>query len=245
MSKDKNMSFLEHFGELRGRLLRVFAAVAVGMGICLYFTPRILKLLLLPYGSVLKVIGPTEGISNYLRIGLVGGAALAMPWILVEAWGFVSPALKPREKRYVGLLVPLALAMFLGGIAFAWFVLIPAAIGFLSTFTLDVFKVEWTSENYIPFVTSLIFWIGVCFELPLVMFFLAKIRVVSARWLLKGWRYAVVLIAAAAAVITPTVDPFNLMLVALPLVALYFFGILLAFFARRGPDREAAEPRQA
>jgi sec-independent protein translocase protein TatC len=243
MSNEKNMSFLEHFGELRARLLRVFVAVIAGMGICLYFTPDILKLLLLPYGNVLKVIGPTEGISNYLRIGLVGGVALAMPYILFEIWGFIAPGLQPREKKYVRLLVPLATIMFLGGIAFAWLMLIPTAVRFLSTFTLGVFRIEWTSENYIPFVTSLLFWIGVCFELPLVLFFLAKIGIVSARLLLKGWRYAVVVICAAAALITPTVDPFNMMLVALPLVALYFFGVLLAFMARRG--KGSAQPRSA
>jgi sec-independent protein translocase protein TatC len=233
MNNEKNMSFLEHFGELRVRLLRIFVAVIAGMVICLYFTPDILKLILISYGNNLKVIGPTEGISSYLRIGLMGGTVLATPYILVEIWGFIAPGLKPREKKYVRLLIPLATIMFLGGIAFAWFMLIPTAVRFLSTFTLGVFQIEWTSANYISFVTSLLFWIGVCFELPLVLFFLAKIGIVSARLLLKGWRYTVVLICVAAALITPTVDPFNMMLVALPLVALYFFGVLLAFMARR------------
>ena len=179
------------------------------------------------------MISPTEGIGNYLRIGVVGGVILAMPYILAELWGFIAPALRPQEKRYVYFLIPSALFMFLAGVAFAWFLLIPTAIRFLSTFTLGVFRTEWTSENYVPFVTALLFWIGVCFELPIVAFFLAKLRIVSARILLKAWRYAVVLICFVAAVITPTVDPFNMMLVALPLIGLYFIGILLAFIARR------------
>jgi sec-independent protein translocase protein TatC len=241
MSGEREMSFLEHLGELRKRLLRILLALVAGTGVALVFTPRLLKILLLPYGSQLKVIGPTEGVANYLRIAVTAGAVLAMPYILVELWGFVAPALKRREKLHVFVLVPAAFAMFLGGVAFAWLLLIPTAIRFLSGFSPEVFKTEWTSQNYIPFVTALLFWIGVCFELPLVAFFLAKIGVVSWRLLLKGWRYAVVLIFLAAALITPTVDPFNMALVALPLIGLYFLGILLALIARRETPGRAAE----
>jgi sec-independent protein translocase protein TatC len=241
MSNEKRMSFLEHLGELRKRLLRIVLALVAGTGISLVFTPRLLKLLLLPYGSQLKVIDPTEGIANYLRIGVMSGAILAMPYMLAELWGFIAPALKSREKRYVFFLLPAVFTMFLGGIAFAWFLMIPAAIGFLSNFSLGVFQTEWTSQNYIPFVTSLLFWIGVCFELPVVAYFLARVGIVSAGFLLKGWRYAIVLIFLAAALITPTVDPFNMTLVALPLIGLYFLGALLAFSAGRKRAKKAVE----
>lgn len=241
MSSETKMSFLEHFGELRRRLLRILLAVMAGTGIALVFTPRLLKLLVLPYGSQLKVIGPTEGIANYLRIAVTSGVILALPYILFELWGFIAPALQPREKRYVFVLLPSAFILYLAGVAFAWFLLIPAAIHFLSSFNLGVFQTEWTSQNYIPFVTALLFWIGVCFELPLVLYFLAKIGVVNSRFLLKSWRYAVVLIFIVAAVITPTVDPFNMTLVALPMIGLYFLGILLAFIARRENPKKTAE----
>ena len=241
MSSERNMGFLEHLGELRARLLRVMLAIIGGAGIGIFFTPRILKLMLLPYGNQLKVIGPTEGIANYLRIGVVSGVILVLPYILLEIWGFISPALRPREKKYVYFLVPSAILMFLAGVAFAWFLLIPAAIRFLSGFTLGIFKTEWTSQSYVPFVTALLFWIGVCFELPLVAFFLAKLRIVTARFLLHSWRYAVVIICIVAAIITPTVDPFNMMLVAVPLVGLYFLGVLLAFIARRDRQPNSVE----
>jgi sec-independent protein translocase protein TatC len=227
------MTLLDHLGELRKRVIRIAVALAVGLGIGLIFTPQILKLLLVPYGGALKVISPTEGISNYLRIGLTCGAVLAMPYILLEIWGFIAPGLLPRERRFVYVLLPAALVLFLVGASFAWFIMIPSAIRFLANFRLDIFRTEWTSQNYVPFVTALLFWIGVCFELPLVVFFLSKLRIVNARMLLKGWRYAMVLVCIIAAVITPTVDPFNMMLVALPLAALYFFSILLAAFAQR------------
>ncbi len=233
MKDDTQMTFLDHLGELRKRVIRIALALALGMGICLVFTPQILKILLSPYGVVLKVISPTEGISNYLRIGLTCGAILALPYILLQIWGFIAPGLLPRERRFVYGLLPSAFVLFLIGASFAWFVMIPSAVRFLANFSPDIFRTEWTSENYIPFVTALLFWIGVCFELPLVVFFLSKLRIVNARLLLKGWRYAMVLICIIAAVITPTVDPFNMMLVAVPLAALYFFSILLAVVAQR------------
>ena len=231
------MTFLDHLGELRKRLIRIAVALVVLGGVSLYFTPHILRLLILPYGSQLKVIGPTESVGVYLRIALTCAAAAGMPYILLEIWGFISPGLLPRERRFACVMVPAGVILFLVGVSFAWFFMIPAAVRFLSNFSPDIFKTEWTSQNYIPFVTSLLFWIGVCFELPLVVFFLAKLRIVSARLLLRVWRLAVVVIVIAAAVITPTVDPFNLMLVALPLVVLYFLSILLAVIAQR--DRKA------
>ena len=233
MAADEKMTFLDHLGELRKRVIRMSLALACATGASLVFTPRILALLLLPYGVPLKVIGPTEGVSMYLRIGLMCGAALSMPYLLFELWRFIAPALLPRERRFVYFLLPSAVALFLGGVSFAWFIMIPAAIGFLANFRLGIFQTEWTSQNYIPFVTSILFWIGACFELPLVVFVLAKLRIVNARLLLRGWRYSLVLICVVAAVVTPTVDPFNMMLVAIPLIGLYFLSILLAVFAQR------------
>jgi sec-independent protein translocase protein TatC len=241
MRADGKMGFFGHLAELRWRLLRIIIAVVAGMGISLTFTPRLLRLILEPYGTRLKVIGPTEGIANYLRIGGMAGVALVMPYILIELWGFISPALHPREKRYAFFMIPSALLLFVAGAAFAWFLMIPAAVRFLAGFDLGVFQTEWTSENYIPFVTALLFWIGVCFELPLVVFFLAKLGILGPRLLLKGWRYAVVLICVVSAAITPTVDPFNMMLVALPMVGLYFLGVLLSLFA--GPGARGRPPR--
>jgi sec-independent protein translocase protein TatC len=208
-------------------VLVLVATTAAGV----WLTPRLLALLLAPYGSALQVLGPTEGVSVYLRIALTFGAAGAFPWALGEAWGFIAPGLLPRERRYAYTIIPAAIVLFALGAAFAWFVLIPTAIRFLAGFLPDLFKVQWTSERYIPFVTALLFWVGVCFEMPLLSWFLARLRVVNARMLLKAWRHAVVAIAILAAVITPTVDPFNMGLVAVPLVILYFVSVLVAALA--------------
>jgi sec-independent protein translocase protein TatC len=240
MSRDTQMSFWDHIDELRKRLMRLVLILLVFAGVSLVFTPQILKAMLAPYGSELKVISPTEGVSNYLRVGLICGFALSMPFIILEIWGFVGPGLLKKEKGYVYVIVPAAFVLFLGGACFSWFFLIPAAIKFLASFSLGIFKTEWTSQNYVPFVTSLVFWIGVSFEMPLVAFVLAKLHVITARLLLKGWRFAIVAICLLAAIITPTVDPFNMVLVALPLTGLYFFSILLASLARGRAPREGA-----
>ncbi len=227
------MPFLGHVAELRGRLLRIFAAIVLAGGVSLYFAPVLLKVLVQPYNGLLMVIAPTEGFSIYLRVALTAGAILAMPYIIVEAWRFVSPALHPRERRMAYGVIPAAVVLFACGSAFAWFVMIPVAVRFLSGFLPEVFRAQWTSERYYGFVTSLLFWVGICFEMPLVIFVLARLRLVTTRLLLRGWRVAIVAIVAVSAIITPTVDAFNMMLVALPLIALFLLSILLAGFAQR------------
>ena len=200
--------------------------------IALIFTPQILQFLIAPYGGILETIDPTENVTSYFRVALTAGGVLAMPLLIYFLWTFIAPGLKDKEKRYVRVIVPGATLLFLLGVAFAWGLMLPAAIGFLSRFEPDIFKTSWRAAAYIPFVTSLMFWIGVAFELPLIVFFLAKLKIVTAGQLLKWWRFAVVGAAIVAAVITPTVDPFNMMLVMAPLVLLYFLSVALARLAR-------------
>ena len=228
---DKTMPLMEHLRELRNVLIKCGIALAITTVISFAFTSQILQFLVAPYGSFLVTIDPTENVTTYFRVALVSGAVLAMPFFVYFIWGFIAPGLEAKEKRYVRYIVPGATFLFLLGVAFAWGLMLPAAIGFLSTFQPTIFKTSWRAAAYIPFVTSLLFWIGVAFELPLLIFFLAKLKIVTARQLLSWWRFAVVGIAVAAAVITPTVDPFNMMLVMAPLIFLYFLSILLAKFA--------------
>jgi sec-independent protein translocase protein TatC len=181
----------------------------------------------------LSTIEPTESVATYFRVAVTLGAVIAMPLMLFQVWAFISPGLEARERRYVYVFVPGATVLFLTGVAFAWFIMLPTAIFFLSTFAATIFKTDWRSSEYIPFVTSMVFWIGVSFEMPLVFLVLARIGIVNARMLLEGWRYAVVGIAIVAAVITPTPDPFNMGLVMLPLIGLYAFSVLLAAIGGR------------
>lgn len=225
------MTLLGHLEEMRDRLVKASITVFVTTFIAAAFTPQILELLIAPYGQKLQVLGPTEGIAIYFRVALLGGLVLAMPVLVYQLLMFILPGLEENEKRYVFWGVPAATILFLIGVAFAWFVLLPAAIGFLSSWQTDVFLQVWQSQKYIPFVTSIVFWIGIAFETPLIIFIMAKLNLVTPGFLIKQWRFAIIIIAIAAAMITPTVDPFNMALVMLPLIALYGVSILLSYLA--------------
>ena len=227
----QQMTLLSHLEELRDRLVISGVAVLICTVIAAIFTPAILKFLISPYGEKLQVLGPTESIAVYFRVALTAGLVLAMPVLIYQFLMFILPGLEPNEKRYVYWGVPAATIMFLVGVAFAWFILAPSAIGFLSSFMPDIFSQEWQSKKYIPFITSLVFWIGLSFETPLIIFIMAKLNLVTPQFLMKQWRFALVIIAIAAAMITPTVDPINMALVMAPLIVLYGISILLAYLA--------------
>lgn len=225
------MTLLGHLEELRDRLVVSAITVFITTLIAAAFTTQILELLISPYGNKLQILGPTEGISIYFRVALTAGLVLAMPMLIYQLLMFILPGLEQNEKKYVYWGVPAATVLFLVGVSFAWFILLPAAIGFLSGWQPDLFIQEWQSQKYIPFITSIIFWIGIAFETPLIIFIMAKLNLVTPQFLIKQWRFAFVIIAIAAAMITPTVDPFNMALVMLPLFALYGLSILLSFLA--------------
>lgn len=225
------MSLMEHLDELRSRLVKSAIAIFVCTVISTIFTTQIIEFLIAPYGKQLQILGPTEGIVVFFRVALTSGMILAMPFLLYQFLMFILPGLEENEKRWIYLGVPLSLILFLTGIAFAWLMMLPAAIGFLSTWQPEIFVQEWQSREYIPFVTSLLFWIGLSFEIPLVIFILAKFGIVTPKLLIQQWRFAIVIIAILAAFITPTVDPFNMFIVMVPLFILYGISILFSYLA--------------
>ncbi|MBN1217390.1 MAG: twin-arginine translocase subunit TatC [Anaerolineae bacterium] len=225
------MSLLGHFDELRIRLVRSFIAVIAATFIVAIVTPQIFEILMAPYGDKLLVLKPTESISVYFRVALTGGLALAMPYLVYHVLMFILPGLEENEKRYIVWGVPMATLLFLIGAAFAWFLMLPTAINFLKNWQSDIFIQQWQSKEYIPFVTSLTFWIGVSFEIPLIIFIMAKVGLVTPKFLMQQWRFAIVIVAIIAAMITPTIDPFNMALVMGPLLGLYGLSILFAYLA--------------
>jgi len=156
-----------------------------------------------------------------------------MPVIVYQLISFLVPGLYPQERRYLYVIVPAASLLFASGVAFAHYVMLPAAIPFLLNFMGDIIRQQWSIEKYISLVTGLLFWVGVIFETPLVIAFLAYLGVVSPGMLWKNFRYAIVLIAIIAAVATPTPDPINMALLMLPLIVLYLLSILLALLVYR------------
>jgi len=225
------MPFLEHIEELRSRLLIIIVALLIGSIIGSIFTQQIIKLLAQPVGGLenLQSIEVTENVGVFMRVALTSGVLLAMPVVVYQLLMFVVPGLLPNERKWVYLAVPFATILFAGGVAFTYFVLLPPAVNFLLQF-LGVTTTPRIS-NYIGFITNLMFWIGISFETPLLIFILARLKVVKGKQLLKGWRIAVVMAAIMAAVITPTVDPVNMGLLMLPMIGLYLISVGLAFLA--------------
>ena len=251
LEESKMMTLLEHLWELKDRVIRIAMAVMV-WGIASFFiAEKVLGWLLAPmdrYEGQYKVIAtkPTTTIAMFMKISIFTGAVLAMPWIVHQVLIYVLPAMTRRERRALVWIIPGATFLFLVGALFARYVMVPAAIPFLLGWWSHLVEQNWMVDEYVPFVTGLIFWVGVSFETPLIMAFLSRMGVITAKQFLSAWRFAVVGIAVLAAFITPTPDPFNMMLVMIPLVALYFFGVLLAWMAESKqkeaePESEAAE----
>ena len=228
------MTVLQHLVELRNRLIKAVLALIITTFFSLLFTRRFLTVLTVPMGDNLpQAISPTETVVIYFKVALISGLVLAMPVIVYQLISFIVPGLYPHERRYLLVIVPASSLLFASGVAFAYYVMLPAAIPFLLNFMGDIVRQQWTIQKYMSLVTGLMFWVGVIFETPLVVAFLAYLGVVSPSTLWKNFRYAIVVIAIIAAVATPTPDPINMALLMLPLVLLYLLSIVLALFVYR------------
>ena len=238
-SEQARQLFWDQVEALRGHLLRAILGIAVGVGISAAFTNNIIKFLAVPIGGLqsLQIIEVTESVGVFMTVALLAGVAISLPYVVFEFWLFAAPGLKPRERWYGLIGIPLAAVFFIGGMAFTYYVLLPSALPFLLNF--EGFKAQIRPESYFSFVTGLLFWVGIAFEFPLVIYVLTAIGFVKPQVLAKQWRIAVVIISIVAAAITPTVDPVNMGLVMLPMIGLYFVSIILSFIAysgRRKPE---------
>ena len=234
-------SLWDHVEALRMHLLRIVIALAIGVGISFYFTIPLMEFLATPVDGLqnLQAIEVTEEIGVFMRVALTSGIAIMLPYIAFELWLFVAPGLRPRERKMGLVGIPLAIILYLGGMAFTFFVLLPAALPFLGNFT--SIAQFWTAREYFKFVTGLMLWIGLFFEFPLVIYILTSIGLVKPYVLVQQWRLAVVIIAVIAAAVTPTVDPVNMGLVMLPMTLLYFISIGLSYIAYAGRSRRAKQ----
>lgn len=227
------MSLLEHLEELRDRLFKAAVGLIIGTAFGALFAGEVFKYLLQPYGRTVQILDPTGSVTNYFRVALMMGAIVAIPLITYQVMMFILPGLTKRETRIVLTALPAITLLFVVGVLFAWFLLIPPALDFLSNFHSDIFTTQWTADGYLGFVTALLFWMGVAFETPLVFFVMSFLGFVTARTLIHNWRIAVVGAAVAAALITPTIDPVNMFLVMGPLMALYGLSIILTTIGAR------------
>lgn len=235
----REFSILEHLAELRRRVFISVLALIVGAGVAFCFFRQIIDLLVRPARDLdagtgqLVFIEVTELLTTSVKVSLVAGFVLAMPVILYQVIMFVAPGLTGREKRYLLGFLPAVLLAFMAGVAFGYFVLTPPALHFLLTFGADVATPFIRVSNIVNLMIRLLFWMGISFETPLVMYLLAQIGLVNARMLGRFRRYWVVVAFILGAIITPTVDPVNQALVAVPLLVLYELGVFLARLASR------------
>ena len=211
-------SILSHLGALRRHFTR--AAIVMGLVTILAFTfaSRIIDLLATPVGGInrLVAIDPTEPIGTFMRVSLMTAFAITLPYLILEIWLFIAPGLS-RDSRVFGLYA-IPIAVTIGGITS-----------------------QIRPSSYIRFVTSIMFWIGIAFQFPLIVYVLARVGLIKAKVLSTNWRLAIVIIAVLSAMITPTIDPVNMALVMGPMIVLYFFGILLAKIAERNRARNLSE----
>ena len=238
MSDDKRLTVLEHISELRRRLIRSVIAVSVTTVISFIFASQIFEILKSPAGEInLIYIEMTEMVGTYMKVSLASGIMLAMPYLVYQLIMFISPALPHREKKRVYLILPWTALMFVGGVIFAYFILVPPAMKFLITFGSDIAAPQIKIGNYVSIVSRLLLAIGLVFEMPVITTFLARLGIITPKWLSDKRKPAIILAFILAAIITPTFDPVNQTLVAAPLIILYEISIWLAKLVQRKPPK--------
>jgi sec-independent protein translocase protein TatC len=222
------MSFLDHLEELRSTLIASIAAF-IGSGIVIwFFSGRILDFLLagIPVGS-LYFNAPVEAFMTRMKLSFALGFLVSFPYVLFRVWAFISPGLFNREKRFIVPLIVAATFLFYLGAVFAYWILIPVVLGFLLKFGTEMLEPLISVGKYFGFVTRLCFAFGLVFQLPLVIVFLTAMGVISAKKLLKKWRWAILVIFVTGAILTPP-DPASQLMMALPLVFLFLISALLS-----------------
>lgn len=241
--EEEGMTMLEHLEELRNRLVVCAVALAVGLVISALpipwitdasVTQTVITIVSQPAAGHLIFFKPGEGFVTYFQVAMIVAAVLALPVITYQIIAFVLPALLPHEKKYLYMAIPGVMVSFAIGLFFGYILVIPVAIQFLLTFgteNIPGLEVKWAFSEYIGTVTTLLFWMGLSFETPLLMFFLTKLRILNPDRLKAFRKYALILAFIIGAMITPTPDPLNQTLVSLPLYLLFELGLLLSRLA--------------
>lgn len=240
------MSLMEHLDELRRRIVHSAAYLIAGFAIAWIFRIRLLHFLqapLLKVGKSLVFTHPMDALNLYLYVALLAGAIIASPCILFQVWLFIAPGLYQKEKRFVWPFMGATVTLFLLGAAFGYYYVLPGAIKILVIDFGHDFTPMITIEDYSSFFLSIILGLGISFELPILIFFLALFGIVSPRFLWKNIRYAILAVFIVAAVICPSPDPWTMCIYAIPMLALYVVGILVAWWVH--PDRKRAKEASA
>src|SRR5271166_399211 len=246
------MGFLDHLEELRKRIVYSIIAVGVGFGVCWWKVERIYDVMQRPIMEVLHknhmpehlgYLNPTDPFNLYLKVAALAGLFLTSPFVLYQVWMFISPGLYRNEKRYVVPFMVSTIALFTTGGYFGYKVVYPQALGFLSHFARQ-FQPMITIGEYTSLFLSILLGMGLIFEMPILIFFLALMGIVSAGFMWKNFRYAILLIFIIAAIVTPTPDVLNMCIFAAPMIALYVVSIAIAW-AVHPKQRKARKEKKA
>jgi sec-independent protein translocase protein TatC len=245
---DGKMSLLEHLDELRKRIIRACLGVLVGILLGFFYINEIFNFVLqptiraMPAGRTLIYTRPGEAFSMYVTVSLITGAILASPFIMYQVWKFIAPGLYSNEKKFAIPFVLFSTIGFVGGAAFNHFIAFPFMMIFFASFNTQNVAFMPRLEDVFSLYSKMLLGLGVIFQMPTVVFFLAKMKMVTARFLVKQFKYAFLLFFIAAAVITPTGDPVNMTIFAAPMVVLYGMSILIAWIV--GLTRAKSDPDQ-
>jgi sec-independent protein translocase protein TatC len=244
---DERMPFTSHLEELRTRLVRVLAAVGIGFVACYSVKEWLFRVLTKPLADVLPAksfmiyTGMPEAFFIYMQIAFFASLFLTSPYCLYQIWKFISPGLLPGEKKYVFPFVLVSSLLFIGGVCFGYFIVLPPAFQFFVSFSSDFLKPMFSLREYLSLTLKFLLGFGVSFQLPVFLFFMTKIGIVNPRMLSKQRRYAILIIFIVAAVLTPSPDALTQTLMALPLIVLYEIGIVVSRFAEKKPVPAAAD----
>ena len=237
------LTLVEHLDELRKRLFWSVVALALGIAGAAVFNDAVFDLLLrpLPAGKEqITTFSPAEPFMVSLKVWLIVGVIAASPYLIYHFWAFVGPAFSTTEKRYFVPVVVACAALFLGGVAFAYLLVLPRGLAFLLDFNSEYFNVQNRASDYFTFVALFLLSFGLTFEMPVVLVLLAKVGVVDDKFLRKNRRYAILLSAVAAAFLTPSQDAFSMLALFVPLLVLYEISIVLSRFVQPKGEAEAA-----
>jgi sec-independent protein translocase protein TatC len=239
--RDQPMSFMEHLGELRRRIMWSVLAVGIGFGITFPFSQYIIKFLARPVPVKLAFMAPTEAFWVNMKVAMIGGLALAMPVVLLQVWLFVAPGLHRQERRFALPFIVVGSLFFAIGVTFALMVVVPFAINFLLTYKTEDLTPVISIGSYTDFVLKFALAFGVVFQMPLAITLGTRMGLVTPEFLARNRKYAILVNFIIAAILTPTPDVFNQTLMAGPLILLYEVGIIAARVVRRRARAAAAE----
>jgi sec-independent protein translocase protein TatC len=242
------MSLMEHLDELRKRIVRSFIFLALGFFACWFIRDQLVNIIQAPLvhiGKTLVFTHPMDPLNLKLQVALVAGAILASPFILFQVWLFIAPGLYQKEKRFVVPFMAATVGLFLTGASFGYFYVLPGALKILIVDFGKNFTSMVTIEEYSSFFLSIILGLGISFEMPILIFFLAMFGIVSPKFLWTNMRYAVLLVFLVAAAICPSPDPWTMCIYAVPMLALYTIGIGVAWWVHPSRRRAKEEKKKA